>query len=74
MIKKIKLNPGELKVTSFLTSLEREQEHQLKGGVTPTVPPYCTLYLTCTCPTEEFTCPASCIRTCQAICDTLFLC
>jgi hypothetical protein len=74
MSKKIKLNPGELKVTSFITSLEREQEQELKGGVAPTVKPYCTLYLTCTCPSEEYTCRESCIWTCQTICDTFCLC
>lgn len=69
MSKQMKLNLGELKVTSFLTSLERDQENEIKGGLTETDPRVCTAVTNCTC----FTC-VTCANTCAYPCTKLIAC
>jgi hypothetical protein len=70
MSKQMKLNLGELKVTSFLTSLDQEQENEIKGGLTETDPRVCTRVTNCTC----LTCGASCGNTCDYPCTKIYAC
>ncbi len=64
MSKKMKLNLGELKVKSFLTSLEREEESKFRGGGPDTEQDCsvdsCTCETYCTCVTVIPNCTDTC--------------
>lgn len=66
MSKKMKLNLGELKVTSFLTSLERNEVRKLRGGG-PDTEQECSVD-SCTCGTfcECVTVIPNCTNTCES--------
>lgn len=64
MDKKMKVNLGELKVKSFLTSLEKNEERKLKGGGPDTVQDCsldsCTCQTFCECVTQIPNCTDTC--------------
>ncbi len=68
MSKKAKLNLGELKVKSFLTTLEREETKKLRGGRDTeqdcTVDSCTCAQSYCECLTEVPTCINTCV-TCE---------
>ena len=68
MSKKMKLNLGEFKVTSFLTSLERDEAKKLRGGGPDTEQECsvdsCTCETYCGCVTQVPTCINTCV-TCE---------
>jgi hypothetical protein len=77
-MKKLKL--GELKVKSFVTSLEDEKAHTVKGGLAETDPKVCPA-LSDLCDTFEFTCesqkdcgPYSGVYTCNHCLNTEDVC
>jgi hypothetical protein len=42
MSKKMKLDVNDLKVQSFVTTLEKEEKKEIKGGIWPTIIYPCT--------------------------------
>lgn len=74
MPKKLKLS--DLKVQSFVTSLENDEKNKVKGGLTS---PNCETDDTCTCNTYCGTCPTACgsmcnTCSCQTVCGTCSVC
>lgn len=85
MGKKLKLNLDALKVKSFVTSINDEQQEQVRAGEASrwtkcSYPALCSEEscpeVTCTCPTNWYTCQTctTCDETCLASCSCDTMC